>query len=134
MGASKLTESEYTTIKQLLAKGYEGQKVSELVGRGVGTVSGVKNSNSYEEFIGRGRAYRAARKERRATGQLPLDTPKPTTINLREELAVKVNALQDAIVQYKHSATGGNAVKQIRYYQKAQERLEEAWLWLKESF
>lgn len=133
---AKLTEMEYTTIKQLLGKGYEGLKVAEIVGRGRGLVSAVNTTSSYKEYIQRGKATRAKYKktEKEVPQQLPLDTPKKTTLDLREDLAIKLNALRDAIVLYKHTAAGGNAVKQIRYCQKAQERLEEAWLWLKESF
>ena len=137
---AKLTENEYTTIKQLLGKGYEGLKVAEIVGRGRGLISAVNNTASYKEFVERGKAVRAKYRNKckapvplRAQ-QLPLDTPKKTTLDLREDLAIKLNAFRDAIVLYKHTATGSSAVKQIRYCQKAQERLEEAWLWLKESF
>ncbi len=137
MGKAKLTEMEYTTIKQLLEKGHEGQKVAAIVGRGRGVVSLVNTTSSYKEYVERGKAARAKYKtstKRPKAQQLPLDTPKKTTLDVREDLAIKVNALRDAIVLYKHTATGGNAIKQIRYCQKAQERLEEAWLWLKESF
>ena len=44
---SKISEPEYMTIKQLLAKGYEGGKVAEIVGRGRGVVSIVNTSCSY---------------------------------------------------------------------------------------
>ena len=132
---AKLTENEYTTIKQLLGKGYEGLKVAESVGRGCGLISAVNNTASYKEFVERGKATRAKyRAKKPKAQQLPLDTPKKTTLDLREDLAIKLNAFRDAIVLYKHTATGSSAVKQIRYCQKAQERLEEAWLWLKESF
>lgn len=137
---AKLTENEYTTIKQLLGKGYEGLKVAEIVGRGRGLISAVNNTASYKEFVERGKAARAKYRNKYKAPvslkaqQLPLDTPKKTTLDLREDLAIKLNAFRDAIVLYKHTATGSSAVKQIRYCQKAQERLEEAWLWLKESF
>ena len=48
---AKLTENEYTTIKQLLGKGYEGLKVAEIVGRGRGLISAVNNTASYKEFV-----------------------------------------------------------------------------------
>lgn len=133
---AKLTEMEYMTIKQLLGKGYEGLKVAEIVGRGRGLVSTVNTTSSYKEYVERGKAARARYKktDNSQPEQLPLDAPKKTTLDLREDLAIKVNALRDAIVLYKCTATGGKAVKHIRYCQKAQERLEEAWLWLKESF
>lgn len=137
MGKAKLTEMEYTTIKQLLEKGHEGQKVAAIVGRGRGVVSLVNTTSSYKEYIERGKAarakYKASTKSPKAQ-QLPLDTPKKTTLDVREDLTIKLNALRDAIALYKSTASGHTAVKHIRYCQKAQERLEEAWLWLKESF
>lgn len=130
MGAAKLTESEYTTIKQLLTKGYEGQQVAEIVGRANSLVSRVKNSDNFKDYIGKLKA----KHEKPKAKQLPLDVPKKTTLDVREDIAIKVNALRDAIALYKSTAAGSNAVKQIRYCQKAQERIEEAWLWIKEGF
>jgi hypothetical protein len=79
---AKLTENEYTTIKQLLGRGYEGLKVAEIVGRGRGLISAVNNTASYKEFVERGKAVRAKyRNKYKAPAplkaqQLPLDTPK----------------------------------------------------------
>lgn len=126
----RLSEAEFTTIKELLAKGHDGKRVAEIVGRGAGTVSTVKNSINYKEY--KNKVIRA--KPKADSKQLPLDVPKKTTLDLREDMAIKVNALRDAIALYKSTAAGSNAVKQMRYCQKAQERIEEAWLWLKEGF
>lgn len=126
----RLSEAEFTTIKELLAKGHDGKRVAEIVGRGAGTVSTVKNSVNYKEY--KNKVVRT--KPKAESKQLPLDVPKKTTLDLREDIAIKVNALRDAIALYKSTAAGGNAVKQMRYCQKAQERIEEAWLWLKEGF
>jgi hypothetical protein len=130
----RLSPNEYATIKQLLDMGHSANKVAEIVGRSLCVVSTAKKSISYAEYIRQRRAQARRAEENRKAQQLPLDTPKKTTLDLREDLAIKLNAFRDAIVLYKHTATGSSAVKQIRYCQKAQERLEEAWLWLKESF
>lgn len=126
----RLSEAEFTTIKELLAKGHDGKTVAEIVGRGAGTVSTVKNSPSYKDYKNKTAKVRPKAEPK----QLPLDAPKKTTLDLREDITIKVNALRDAIALYKSTSTGTNAVKQMRYCQKAQERIEEAWLWLKEGF
>ena len=130
----RLSPNEYATIKQLLNIGLKANKVAEIVGRSRCVVSTVKKSMSYAEYIEQRRAQVRRAEENRKAQQPPLDTPKKTTLDVREDLAIKLNALRDAIALYKSTASGNTAVKHIRYCQKAQERLEEAWLWLKESF
>lgn len=130
----RLSPNEYATIKQLLNIGHSANKVAEIVGRSQCIVSTVKKSMSYAEYIEQRRAQARRAEENRKARQLPLDTPKKTTLDVREDLTIKLNAFRDAIALYKGTASGHTAVKHIRYCQKAQERLEEAWLWLKESF
>lgn len=130
----RLSPNEYATIKQLLNIGHSANKVAEIVGRSQCIVSTVKKTMSYAEYIEQRRAQARRAEENRKARQLPLDTPKKTTLDVREDLTIKLNAFRDAIALYKGTASGHTAVKHIRYCQKAQERLEEAWLWLKESF
>lgn len=130
----RLSPNEYATIKQLLNIGHSANKVAEIVGRSQCIVSTVKKTMSYAEYIKQRRAQARRAEENREARQLPLDTPKKTTLDVREDLTIKLNAFRDAIALYKGTASGHTAVKHIRYCQKAQERLEEAWLWLKESF
>jgi len=130
----RLSPNEYATIKQLLNIGHSANKVAEIVGRSQCIVSTVKKTMSYAEYIEQRRAQARRAEENRKVRQLPLDTPKKTTLDVREDLTIKLNAFRDAIALYKGTASGHTAVKHIRYCQKAQERLEEAWLWLKESF
>ena len=130
----RLSPNEYATIKQLLKMGHNANKVAEIVGRSQCIVSTVKKTMSYAEYIEQRRAQARRAEENRRARQLPLDTPKKTTLDVREDLTIKLNAFRDAIALYKSTASGHTAVKHIRYCQKAQERLEEAWLWLKESF
>lgn len=130
----RLSPNEYATIKQLLNMGHNANKVAEIVGRSQCIVSTVKKTMSYAEYIEQRRAQARRAEESRKARQLPLDTPKKTTLDVREDLTIKLNAFRDAIALYKGTASGHTAVKHIRYCQKAQERLEEAWLWLKESF
>ena len=130
----RLSPNEYATIKQLLKMGHNANKVAEIVGRSRCVVSTVKKSMSYAEYIEQRRAQARRAEENRKARQLPLDAPKKTTLDVREDLTIKLNAFRDAIALYKGTASGHTAVKHIRYCQKAQERLEEAWLWLKESF
>lgn len=130
----RLSPNEYATIKQLLDMGHSANKVAEIVGRSQCIVSTVRKTMSYAEYIEQRRAQARRAEENRKARQLPLDTPKKTTLDVREDLTIKLNAFRDAIALYKGTASGHTAVKHIRYCQKAQERLEEAWLWLKESF
>lgn len=130
----RLSSNEYAAIKQLLNMGHNANKVARIVDRSWCVVNTVRKSRSYAEYIEQRRAQVRRAEESRKARQLPLDTPKKTTLDVREDLAIKLNALRDAIALYKGTASGHTAVKHIRYCQKAQERLEEAWLWLKESF
>ena len=140
MGKAKLTEMEYTTIKQLLEKGYEGIKVATIVGRGRGVVSLVNTTSSYKEYVERGKAarakYKTSTKSLKAQ-QLPLDTPKKTTLDLREELAIKFNSLIDTVetleVTVKNPKGGVIDLRKGIAFNRAKERLEEARLWLKEA-
>ena len=132
---SKINEPEYMTIKQLLAKGYEGGKVAEIVGRGRGVVSKVNVSTSYEEFVKRGKATRAKyRNKYKAPAppkaqQLPLDTPKKTGYDLMQSMVDKIVALRDDIELYMSTPACGTREQQ-RDAKMALVKLEEASMWL----
>ena len=133
---SKINEPEYMTIKQLLAKGYEGVKVAEIVGRGRGVVSRINTSTSYEEFIKRGKATRAKYKNKYKTGakpktqqQLPLDTPKKTQYDLISGIVDKIVALQDDMELYITTPFCDTRERQ-RDAKMALVKLEEASMWL----
>lgn len=129
MGAVRVSESEFTTIKQLLEKGYDGIKVSEIVGRARGVVSRVNTSSSYQEYQKRGKGIhkKVAKQE-----QLPLDAPKKTTLDMREDLLIKYNELYSTLIAYR--IRNVNNPGKWRAHNMAIERLEESRLWLKESF
>ena len=133
---SKINEPEYMTIKQLLAKGYEGGKVAEIVGRGRGVVSKVNVSTSYEEFVKRGKETRAKYKNKYKAGakpkapqQLPLDTPKKTEYDLIQSMVDKIIALRDDIELYMATPTCDTRKRQ-RDAKMALVKLEEASMWL----
>lgn len=131
---SKISEAEYMTIKQLLAKGYEGGKVAEIVRRGRGVVSRINTSTSYEEFVKRGKAVRARyRKPKgassRGTEQLPLDMPKKTELDLVQGIGDKIMALRDDIELY--VTTPACSTRELQRDAKmALVKLEEAAMWL----
>lgn len=132
MGKPKLTEMEYTTIKQLLDKGYDGQKVASIVGRGRGAVSRVNCTGSYEEYRTKTRAerirYKMARLKPR---QLPLKPKNDnTTIDLRQSIVIKLSALYDEVILYKRTPTG-KTNEELRDIAMAVAKLEEAEMWLK---
>ena len=131
MGGLRLTEQEFTTVKQLLAKGYDGKKVAEIVGRGTGTVSTIKNSKDYTDFRERQDRLWKQQKSKKHVEQpkLPLDKPKKTTLDLREDIALKFNSLTDAMLLYKMSTP----IKKSVHFDEAVKHLEEARLWLKEA-
>lgn len=131
MGAKKLTESEYTTIKQLLAKGYEGLKVAEIVGRGRGVVSRVNTSANYKDFMDKSKAIRARYKTtpKAKAQQLPLDTPKKTELDLIHDMTDKIIALKDDIELYITTPACGTRELQ-RDAKMALVKLEEAAMWL----
>lgn len=133
---SKINEPEYMTIKQLLAKGYEGRKVAEIVGRGRGVVSKVNVSSSYEEFVKRGKATRAKYKNKYKAGtkpktqqQLPLDTPKKTEYGLIQSMVDKIISLRDDIELYMATPTCGTRERQWDA-KMALVKLEEVSMWL----
>ena len=126
-----LTESEYTAIKQLLSKGYEGKKVAEIMQRGTGTVSTVKNSASYEDY--QKKIIRQLVTPKKQT-ELPLDKPKTNTLDIKkQDVMVKFSALFDAIITYEPAAINARPYSK-RCINAAMTRLEEARLWLKETF
>ena len=131
----KLTESEYTTIKQLLSKGYEGKKVAEIMQRGAGTVSTVKNTANYEDY--KQRLLRQPEAPKKQT-ELPLDKPKKTTLDLEQELAIKFNDIVDILetmrATHNRTSTGALDLRKEVAYHRAKVHLEEARLWLKETF
>ena len=132
MGKAKLTEMEYTTIKQLLEKGHEGQKVAAIVGRGRGVVSLVNTTSSYKEYVERGKAARAKYKtstKRPKAQQLPLDTPKKTERDLMQGMVDKIVALQDDIELYMATPACGTRELQ-RDAKMALMKLEEVTMWL----
>lgn len=133
MGAHKVTEMEYTTIKQLLGKGHDGQKVAMIVGRSVGTVSAIRCSANYDEYISKQRTYRIARRSRKVAVQprlkLPEATP-DTTIDLRQSIVIKLSTLYDEVLLYKRTPTGKTTEEQ-RDLALAVTKLEEAEMWLK---
>lgn len=133
---AKLTENEYTTIKQLLGKGYEGLKVAEIVGRGRGLISAVNNTASYKEFVERGKATRAKYKNKYKSGakpkthqQLPLDMPKKTEYDLVQSMVDKIIALRDDIELYM-ATPFCDARERQRDAKMALVKLEEASMWL----
>ena len=128
----KLTESEYTTIKQLLSKGYEGKKVAEIVQRGAGTVSAVKNSNGFGDYIKRQKRAEKPAEPKKQT-ELPLDKPKKTTLDLRENIMLKINGLYDAVMLYKRSGIKLDNVS-THQYDMALDHLEIARLLIMETF
>ena len=138
MGAPSISPDEYATIKQLLGKGYTGIKVAAIVGRSRCLVSRVNRSWSYHEYlsIGRARAKKSYDKYKKevASKQLPLDKPKKTKVDMKEDLTIKLNALIETVVTYKrYAALSSDKYSQWRW-NNAIEHLEEARLWLKEAF
>lgn len=127
----KLSEAEFTTIKQLLAKGYDGKKVAEIVGRGAGTVSTVKNSASFDDY--KNKMAKQTQPKVVKQEQLPLDKPKKTTLDLREDITIKFNNLIDSVEMYRKVTPGINFRREMAVSQ-AKIHLEEAMLWLKDTF
>lgn len=131
---SRINEPEYLTIKQLLAKGYEGGKVAEIVGRGRGVVSRINTSTSYEEFVERGKAVRARYKKPAApkSQQLPLgvkeERPKTTSYDLARGIVDKLADLRDDLELYAQAPVNGGREK--RDAKMALLKLEEAGMWL----
>ena len=130
----RLSPNEYATIKQLLNIGHSANKVAEIVGRSQCIVSTVKKTMSYAEYIEQRRAQARRAEENRKARQLPLDAPKKTTLDLREDITIKFNGLIESIDMVKRSTCTGPAnFKQEIAYSRAKVHLEEARLWLKEA-
>ena len=123
----KLTEAEYITIKQLLAKGYQGKEIAEIVGRGQATVSGVKNTADYDDYREKLSQDRADKQEKGAVSeQLKLEAPE----DKRSNIFVAFSKVFDAIYDYKQDIEPDDAIGK-RVIDIATERLEEAKMWLK---
>ena len=124
MGGLRLTEQEFTTVKQLLAKGYEGQKVAEIVGRGTGTVSMIKNSATLADYNAKTRQPKPQK-----TKQLELDVPS----DKRADVFTAINKVIDAIYDYQLELSDRGALSQIntKAIEIATQKLEECRMWLK---
>lgn len=133
----RLSPNEYAAIKQLLNMGHNANKVAMAVGRSWCVVNTVKKTMSYAEYIKQRRAQVRRAEENRKARQLPLDTPKKMTLDLREELAIKFNSLIDTVetleVTVKNPKGGVIDLRKGIAFNRAKERLEEARLWLKEA-
>ena len=133
----KINEMEYTAIKALLNKGYEGTRVSEIVGRGRNVVSDVNTTGNYAEYMAKRRQRRVRAKNKAVQRQLPLDEPKKpeatgsaNVIDLRQSIWIKYNALYDELTLYRRTPTGKTS-DEIRDLNMAVYKLEEAEMWLK---
>lgn len=133
----RINEMEYAAIKALLNKGYEGTKVSEIVGRGRNVVCDVNTTGSYAEYIAKRRQRKARAKSKAIQRQLPLDesrrpevTGNANVIDLRQSIWIKYNALYDELMLYRRTPTG-KTTDEIRDLNMAVYKLEEAEMWLK---
>ena len=128
MGGLKLREPEYTTIKQLLAKGYDGKKVAEIMGRGTGTVSTIKNSANYNDYVNRQKTLHME-KEPKPTEQLELDVPD----DKRAKVFTAINKVIEAIYDYQLELDEKGALKptEVKAIEIATQKLEECRMWLK---
>ena len=125
MGGKRLAEPEYTTIKQLLAKGYGGNKVAEIIGRGVGTVSTVKNSKDYQDY--------KTRRERPAEQPITEQVEFNVGDDKRSNIFVAINRVIDAIYDYQTELDDMDLLskEEAKVIELASQKLEEARMWLK---
>ena len=105
--------------------------VHVIVQRGAGTVSTVKNTATYEDY--KDRLIKQAEAPKKQV-ELPLDKPKTNTLDIKkQDIMVKFSALFDAIITYEPAAINARPYSK-RCINAAMTRLEEARLWLKETF
>ena len=134
MGAPRLTSGEYVAIKQLLGMGYDAIKISGIVGRARAVVGRVKSTKDYSDYKQTLKLERERARAKETPKQLPLDKPKKTKVDMKEDLTIKLNALIETVVTYKrYAALSSDKYSQWRW-NNAIEHLEEARLWLKEAF
>lgn len=128
MGGLKLREPEYTTIKQLLAKGYDGKKVAEIMGRGTGTVSTVKNTKDYTDYLEKQKVWHV-KESKQPTEQLVLDVPD----DKRADIFTAINKVIDAIYSYQLELDEKGALRpvEVKAIEIATQKLEECRMWLK---
>ena len=128
MGGLKLREPEYTTIKQLLAKGYDGKKVAEIMGRGTGTVSTVKNTKDYTDYLEKQKGWHV-KEPKQPNEQLVLDVPD----DKRADIFTAINKVIDAIYSYQLELDEKGALRpvEVKAIEISTQKLEECRMWLK---
>lgn len=126
MGGKRLTEPEYTTIKQLLENGYEGLKVAEILGRGTGTISTVKNSTDFNDYV-KQRRERPAKKPK-IVEQLELNVE-----DKRSDIFVAIEKVFSKVYEYRNELDdlGTLNAGESKAIDIALQRLQEAQMWLK---
>ena len=129
---SKLSEAEYIAIKQLLAKGYKGNKVAEIVERGTATVSDVKNSADFNDYKEKQAKAREQREASKPAEQLTLDVPLDG--DKRADIFVALNRVVDLVYDYQADLDdlGILSRMEVKAIEIATQKIEEAKFWLKE--
>lgn len=109
---ARVSKDEYIAIKQLLAKGYDGNTVAKMMQRGTGTVSTVKRSKDYTEYKERRKVTPKVSKPI----QVQLDLPKPKIS--------KLDVLREMLKTYKRTKSIRQAVDVCEYLNKELNRKE----------
>lgn len=129
-----LKGKEYNDIKTLANMGVSKVELMRMFKRSRSAIGLVINTKDYSDYLD----YRKQYSDRPKVVQtaLPIKdtekTEKPK-LDYKQGITLKFNELCDLILVYKMTVAKPQG-KQLKYWEKAVECLEEARLWLKETF
>ena len=129
-----LKGKEYNDIKTLANMGVSKMELMRMFKRSRSAIGLVINTKDYSDYLD----YRKQYSDRPKVVQtaLPIKdaekTEKPK-LDYKQGIILKFNELCDLILVYKMTVAKPQG-KQLKYWEKAVECLEEARLWLKETF
>lgn len=126
-----LKGKEYNDIKTLANMGVSKMELMRMFKRSRSAIGLVINTKDYSDYSNYRKKYHG--KSKAIQTALPIkDTEKPK-LDYRQGITLKFNELCDTILVYKTTIAKPQG-KQLKYWDKAVECLEEARLWLKETF
>lgn len=129
-----LKGKEYNDIKTLANMGVSKMELMRMFKRSRSAIGLVINTKDYSDYMEYRKQY--LKKPKTIQTALPIkDTEKTekSKLDYKQGIILKFNELCDLILVYKMTVAKPQG-KQLKYWEKAVECLEEARLWLKETF
>ena len=126
-----LKGKEYNDIKTLANMGVSKMELMRMFKRSRSAIGLVINTKDYSDYLDYRKHYHD--KSKAVQTALPIKETEKPKLDYKQGITIKFNELCDLILVYKMTVAKPQG-KQLKYWEKAVECLEEARLWLKETF